>query len=722
MTTTPAETVGSTLSVIRTEAPSVGLAALQGKTPNKALRAAWSELDAIGVKLERSNMQYYWRALHDVNPKLGHAIEEVLVFGDALHNVCASRQSPEGLKDEYMGLKQRFSKILKEVELAAAPKEEKKLFSFFGSPQAENGKTDQRLSQLDTLIEEAYGSSRVLLGKAEKDVVIERAFHRATEWYILALQDASKSLAEVMEKNMVSSELVVDLQSALAVSSGTSSAILATTEQWLRVKEMLHNKSITFLTAHENTFTIIQGHLSSWKDIKTQTEALNALNKAVQMGTALMSEASTGIEKPMSQWTQDVITPEALQKLSSSFTEYDKEVNSLVMDLVTPKEQKGPQLSRWDNWNETKRDLLEPILNQPQETIPVKERLRPVLKKAQDASTTSVNEEELATVKDVEEDNKLPQVELPKIPLKEQKPRLIRQNEGSTVEQWNRIESKMAFRNINVYRAMTGSTFDLVRAQQLGWSAQDVAANLLAPVRELGDEIASLPASVRSEIDYLTQSAQTQLVDWKKVATQKVIPFDDNWPNNFRSWMKEQDDLDWSYLMQWNELVYDLLILDQDSEQKQSLKTDEGKPMREDLISRIEEFLTEPHLSKDMLKTWGFSGLIARYAMSFDIDPEKINNVWGCFSNPVQPVDWDGSSVSTWIQRYPEDCQTDAAKKVLNKIDPNFTTVSHEDFNKTHLNDIVVKTLSSQTLKNQRGENDNPPSPPPAPKTRKVRM
>ena len=697
MSTTPAEIVGTTLTDIRAEAPSVGLAALKGKTPNKALRAAFNELDSIGIQLQKSSMNYRWRALHDVNPKLGHAIEEVLVFGDALFSAWGARQSPEGLKQEYIELKQRFSKIIKETETIATPKEEKKMFSFFGgSSQNDTQKTDLKLANLDTLLEEAHSQSRVLLGKTEKDLIEERAFHKATDWYILALQEATTRLDEVMKDDQVSSELINDLRNNLKVSSGTTSVILSTTDQWLRVKETLHNKSITFLTAHENTFTIIQGHLRSWKDIKNQTEALNALNKAVQMGTSLMSEASSGVEQPMAKWSGDLITPEALQKLSASFGEYDKEVNTLVADLVAPKDQMGPQLSRWDNWDATKRDLLEPILTQPQVAQRTAEKLRPVLKSAQQA------EEAALAMPVLEEEVTLPKIELPQVPLKEQKPRLLRENEGATKDQWNRIETKMAQRNINVYRALTGSSFDMDRALVLGWSAQDITSNLLSPIRELGDEVASLPPVIRSEIDYLVQTTQPQLVDWARVASQEVIPFDKDWAQNFRSWMKERDDLDWSYLMQWNDLVYDLLILDQDPAQKQSLFQDDGKAMRQSLTERIEEFLTDPGVPQSLLKTWGFNGLVVRYAMSLDIDADKINKAWKNFNNPIQPIDWDGTPVADWVNKYPNDCQTPSAEQVLKNIDENFTVVSNAFDGAQDYTKMIVQTLSSETLKNSR--------------------
>lgn len=705
------------LTELKAQPPMVGLAALNGKSPNKALQKAWSELNAIGVVLQKSNMTYRWRALHDINPKLGHAIEEVLVFGDALFSAWGQRQSPEGLKQEYIDLKQRFSKIIRETENVANPKEEKSMFSFFSKSTDAAKKTDTRLDQLDTLLQEAHAKSRRLLGKTEKDLVEERAFHKAAEWYVLAIEQAAQHLDEVLKKELVSSEVIGDLRNSLTVSSGTTSVILATTDQWLRVKEALHNKSITFLTAHENTFTVIQGHLRSWKDIKEQTEALNALNQAVRMGTELMSAASSGVEQPISNWSNSLISPETLSNLSASFTDYDNEVNALVMDLATPKEQVGVQFSRWDDWAQTKKDLIDPLLSQEVVHSPVAEKnLRPVRRDPSQAVPRADSSDPAASVSSSSEP-------LPSSDVSEQDPSSTssapatprRTFAGNAPTSWNKMEAIVALRALKEYQTSLGSTMNMDFLVQKGWTAQEVLHRLSQPLRALPEvDIPSLHPVIRGQMDYLVQTDAYEQVDWKTLSEQQVFGFDDQAEavKAFTSWMKSKDDLDWSYLMQYNELVYDLLILEEDQDQKQQVLQDED--MRASLKERVVEFLKAEDLPSSTLKEWGFSGLITRYALVLGVDRPTVEKGWALFHNPVQPIDWDGRPVSRWSEHYPEDMSESVQSFLSDRLDMSYSTVDLASGMETgpyESSNPVLSSSVAQKINHKRQKSEISPRP-----------
>jgi len=681
------ESFKNTVDLVRSQPPEAGLAALSGKTPNKALQKAFAELCKIDVTLQKSGMSYKWRAISKVDPRLGHAIEEVLVFGDALFSAWGKRQTPEGLKQDYIDLKQRFSKIIKETQSIAAPKEEKKLFSFFDKPSSQETKTELRLDQLDVLLEEAHGKSRSLLAKTEKDLIEERAFHKAAEWYVLAIEKASKNLKQLVSKSQISADLVNDLQNSLTIATGTSSAILTATDQWLRVKESLHNKSITFLTAHENTFTIIQGHLRSWKDIQQQTEAMNSLSDAVKAGSSLMATASSGVEQPLAAWNASLITPEAIKSLSDSFADYDKDINTLMAGLVDSKKSSGPQFSRWDDWSATKRDLVDPILNAENKVKQTtEENLRPVFK---------VKKEEPAVSSDVKP-APVPEVEAapePEVLFPKKKVRPLRRTHAAPrpLSDWNRFEKIVAFKAVKDYKELLGVDFSLERGVELGWSPEKISENLSLVSREIEfDKLKNLPIDIRQEINYLTQKSDPQSVDWSALVSREVIPFDGSWNSAFSAWMKKQDDLDWSYLMEWNDLVYDLMIIDFDEEQKNHLKTPDGQAMAQSLKSRIESFLADPGLSDRTLKEWGFVGIVVRHAVNFGVDEKKINKAWKIFSNPDYPVDWTGRPVADWASDYKNDINRAAVVEFLDKrIDFGFAEKSPA--NPSFLNSEEIK-------------------------------
>lgn len=646
--TIEAEQFGQVLDEVRRTAPPVGLAALSGKTPNHALKQAWGVLNDAGVELVRGPMNYRWRALRKANPRLAHSIEEVLVFGDSLFTVIGQKQSPESLKSEFIELKQRFAKIIKETEALAMPKEEKKLFSFFDkTDKTAAQKTELRLDALDTLLEETHGQSRQLLDKTEKDLLAERSFHRAVEWYILALEDAQKMLKDASAAGslvMDGAELT-ELNNALGVAEITTRSNMSTSDKFLKIKESLHNKSITFLTAHENTFTVIQSHLRSWKDIKEQTDALNALSETVKVGSALMSSASVGVEGVMKNWSPSFVSAETISSLTQSFGDYDKDVSTLVEGLTTAAPSTNV-VSHWDQWEQTKKNIVDPALaGVTQRTKEETAVYRPTLRK---------------TAKPLEEAI----VEQP-IPVNEEVATVV--PFAFTQHPWNALDQIVAQKALQKYSAEIGINFSVQQAQQMGWTAVETVARANAPLLAV-EGLSALPLAVRSEIDYRVKHGQPLQTDWHSLVEQKVlVPTADDWKETFVAWMGAKDDLDWAYLMQWNDLVYDLLIFEHDNEQKMAVlsgATTDDEKIKASLQERIEEFASSPGISSVALKEWGFAGLITLYAVALDMPTPTIDKLWTLWHNPKQPVDWNEEFVSNWNNAHASDMQTNAGKHI----------------------------------------------------------
>lgn len=658
-----AEQFDEVLTEVRREAPPVGLAAITGKTPNHALKESWKILNKSNVTLTQSAINYKWRALRKANPRLAHSIEEVLVFGDALFTVIAQKQSPESLKKEFIEVKQRFAKIVKETESLAVPKEEKSLFSFFDkaakTAAASEEKTELRLNALDQLLEEAHTQSRSLLERTEEDLLVERSFHRAVEWYIVALENAQKTLSNALEDGslQMDPDEARELTTALGVAEVTTRSNMSISDGFLRVKEELHNKSITFLTAHENTFTVIQSHLRSWKDIQNQTQALNALSDTVKAGTALMSSASVGNEIVFKEWDSSFISQDTLASLSNSFQDYDQDIGALIGSLNRESAAQQEVTSHWDHWEETKQNIVDPILTSTE----IKERIaevlsRPVLRRTSTdapAVETPVAVEEVAA----------PVKEVPVV-----KPY---QFNGSSV-QWNKMDDLVVQNKLTEYSKQVGFLLTLADAKQFQWSPSETLLRVNAPLNSIGSALGQTPSALRSQIDYVVRYENPLNKNWNEILEQQVLDVTaSNWREEFVEWMKERDDLDWAYLMQWNDLVCDLLILDQDPEQRAGVLAAESvdtAQVKESLVNRIEEFANQPGLTNKDLKEWGFSGLITRYAVTLDMGEKIVDKLWSLWHNPKQPVDWNGDQASSWSEKNPEDFSNQTGQYVTNNL------------------------------------------------------
>lgn len=658
------------LTQVRRNAPAVGLAALAGRTPNRALKQAQKILSDAGVTLTRGPMNYTWRSLKKANPRLSHSIEEVLVFGDALFTAIGQKQSPESLKADFLEVKQRFAKIVKETETLALPKEEKSLFSFFGDKNSKKPeeKTELRLSALDQLLEEAHVHSRDLLQKTEKDLLAERSFHRAVEWFILALEDAQQRLEKAQEEGIdMPADEVLELSNALRTASITTTANMAVSDRFLRVKEDLHNKSISFLTAHENTFTVIQGHLRSWKDIKTQTDALNALSDTVKAGAALMSSASVGMETAVMQpWDGELISKETLSALSNSFGDYDKNITQLVSNLNATSNDSEVKESLWDQWD--KKNIVDMVRANAADTPAVSSSYRPALRKANDKQSTALVSEFVYN-----------EEEQPKA-----QPQAVKQFEFAKKDTWTVMDKLTVAKKLAAYAKTVGLTLAAQDAQNLNWTASSTIARVSAPLLNAGNALVEAPLVLRSQVDYVVRHGNPFTADWQGILNQNVlVTTKDSWGEQFQEWMASKDDLEWAYLMQWNDLAYDLLIMDQDKEEKHAVlsgSTDHYKKVKESLIERITEFAENPGVSEKDLKEWGLNGLIIRYAVALDMDNTTVDKLWGLWHNPKQPIDWNEDLVSTWDKKYPEDMSTPAGERVVSQFfdgpTPQLETVS----------------------------------------------
>lgn len=656
-----AEGFEQVLDSLRRNAPAVGLAALSGKSPNRALQQSFKILSEAGVKLTRGHMNYPWRSLQKANPRLAHSIEEVLVFGDSLFTAIGNKQSPESLKADFLEVKQRFAKIVKETESLAMPKEEKSLFSFFdkGGKKPEE-KTEIRLTALDQLLEEAHVHSRNLLEKTENDLLVERSFHKAVEWYVLALEDAEKRLNAAQEDGslgMPESELA-ELIDTLGKSQIITKHNMASSDRFLRIKEDLHNKSISFLTAHENTFTVIQGHLRSWKDIKTQTEALNALADTVKAGTALLSSASVGVDGTIPQWNGELLSKETLNALGNSFGDYDKSITQLVTDLNnTPSTDKV--VSHWDKWDEINATIVKPALEAISDNdIEASTISRPVLKKTDKNETRAFTSEIIEAAAPAKRDI-------------EEAPQHFAFAPKST---WTVMDKMVVNKKLAEYARTVGLTLSSQVAESFQWTPTETMARVSAPLLDVSEDfnIASAPLVLRSQIDYVVRYGNPFIADWDSILNQKVlVTTDENWAEQFTTWMSKKDDLDWAYMMQWNDLVYDLLIMEEDGSQKREVLNAQdanAQKIKEGLINRIADFANNPGVGPEQLKEWGLTGLITRYAIALNMDNQTVDKLWALWHNPKQPIDWNEEQASKWAEVYNEDMATQAGQRVVNQL------------------------------------------------------
>lgn len=686
-----AENFDTILNDVRRKAPAVGLAALSGKTPNRALQQSYKILSDAGVKLERGAMNYPWRSLQKANPRLAHSIEEVLVFGDALFTAISKKQSPESLKADFIEVKQRFAKIVKETESLALPKEEKSLFSFFdkGAKKPEE-KTELRLNNLDQLLEEAHVKSRELLEKTESDLLIERSFNSAVEWFVLALEDAQVRIKNAEKDGslvMPASELV-ELTNALGSSQIVTQANMATSQRFLQIKEDLHNKSISFLTAHENTFTVIQGHLRSWKDIKTQTESLNALSDTVKAGSALLSSASIGVETTVHAWNGELINKETLSALSNSFGDYDQEISTLVSNLNAT-QNSDQQQSHWEQWEQTKKNIVDPVRESVQnEAQNYSFATRPVLRKATDKVEKSVvsefvyNDEEPA----------------PKPRAKE-----VKQFNFSSNKPWTEMDKIVVNKKLAAYAKTVGLTLSAHAAEQ-NWAPAETMARVSAPLLAVGTEqLSSAPLVLRSQVDYVVRYGNPLAANWNNILDQKVlVSTQPDWEEKFQNWMSSKDDLDWANLMQWNDLVYDLLIFEQDADQKHSVLTGASAndiKVRESLVERITDFANAPGVSSEDVKEWGFSGLITRYAAALNMNENVIDKLWALWHNPKHPIDWNEEQATSWNEKYKDDMATVAGQRIVSQLLDQSAP------------DLYTVSISGSRIKSQRPEGESNSAP-----------
>lgn len=696
----------NTLMQAKRLAPKVGLAAITGKTPNKYLKECFNVLSQNNVNLERGVISFKWNSLRNANPKIAHSIEEVLVFGASLFDAISQKQSPESLKGEFLDIKQRYAKIIKETESLANPKDENKsgIFSFFDKNKKKGPVEEEqelRLENLDQILEDAHDRSRNLLERTETDLLVERSFHKAVEWYILALEDAQKLIEEAKNDGSLkmSDEDYLELKNTLGASELTTRANMSTSDKFLKIKEDLHNKSITFLTSHENTFTVIQSHLRSWKDIKNQTEALNALNDTVKAGTALMSAASVGVEEAMPVFNDSLISEETLKGLTQSFGDYDNEISNLINGLnseVSSFKKDGSKISHWDQWEVTKKEIVAPILTSTE-----------ILEKAKDLSsrpTLRIKEENDLNNIDVSQETE--SIVLEEKPVRRRKLKIVKSFEFDKTKEWRPLEKMVVSRQLKQYKDKLGIDLDVEDVQSLGWTPNQTVARLNHFLSNVSVP-KNVSKAVLSEVDYNVRYGDVFNADFEKILNQQVLISNKNWDEKMIEWLSSKDDLDWAYIMQWNELVYDLLIFEQDEEQRKSVfdGTSEGdKFVKEALINRISEFANEPGLSDEELKEWGFGSLIVRYAVALDMDKEVIEKLSRLWHNPTNPIDWDEGYVCNWKEKYPELMDTQAANFLFNEI---ITAPSNDDFDVVDANYIEEVSNIEHVVNEKKIVNEN---------------
>lgn len=763
------------LDAWRQSPPAVGTAALAGRSPNPQLFRAFKALADVHVKLTRGAISYRWRQLHEADPQLAQSIEEVLVFGDALFSAWGRRTPPEDLKNRYIDVKQRYAKIIKETEVLASPDSQEddstlsKMFQFMGLNKAmglkkdnipvatsttgrrrraasdvihmvqlpvpsdaptaaiesdkpervltkEEQRVERRLDNLDELLDQAHKESRILLDEAEQDLQGEQAFHKATEWFVLAVERARLSLTSARgpEGSLtdIDNQVLNDLDYALLASSGTTSVILSTTEQWLRLKEALHNKSITFLATHENTFTVIQGHLRAWRDIKIQQEAFDALSQAVDAGRGVMVSASKGVEAPVKQWSGDFVTPETMAALMRSFSAYDESIAKDIAALAQEGPQTGVRVSPWDEWGDTTRKaMIAPLLAALPPVAPSSQAERPTwrshiasviagteppLVDSDASSVDDLSDQTLSELLPAVADDSL-SVALPSIGTVEPLPPAGPWPLHARRTSWSAVDRRMVESARTTLESALTVEVPLEQLEGRQRSAADTLMRLKSiwsyrPIADQSDwdALQDEPQAWRARVlEHVLEAADDEVLDdkvWARLS--QHVPQEVGspaWIHQMDHWMASRDDLEWASVMRWNDLVLDCLILEQDPEQRAEIMgatdpTDSSSRVRSSLSERLGAFLKNPGLPTEALASWGFIPLLIRYACAVDADhAQEAVTLLEATSSVRQPLDWDGHAVNRWLIDHPTDMSTNTAALFLSERATHLANVGLSD-------------------------------------------
>lgn len=616
------------LHEIQQKPPLIGTASLMGESPNVYLHKAWEVLHNNGIDLKRGVLNYRWHTLQKMHPKLAYSVEEVLIFGDALFTKIAEKQSPDSLKNDFNDIKQRYAKIIKTTENLSSPQDDKSVFSLFKKEKNEN-QNDIKLVELDHLLEEAHEKSRELLDKTEKDLNIEKAFDEAVNWFIVALENIQTHLISQKEQGYLkmSDMEITEIKNALNVAEMTTRANMAASAKFLQVKENLHNKSITFLTSHENTFTVIQSHLRTWKDIQQQTQTLNSLSETVKMGSKLLSQASIGVEGAFKNFDTSFISMNTIASLQKSFNHYDNDITDLISSLnILPTTSSSISFSRWDDWDKNKKELIEPILNEKLEKTENEMAYRPVRRSSDTFS------------KDIPENSKKDKVK---------KTAVLRELEF-TKQPWTFLEKMKVQQKIDLYNQFLDENFSFETIEQLNWTPAEALFRLSGPLQYILKQ--NLPTVVRGQMDFHTKFSSSAYIDWEKIVEQKILlPYQKEWKNEFKEWMATKNDFVWFNIMEWNELIYDLLIFEQDPEQKNNVfqeKTEKDTFIKKGVVNRIENFIeSSDQIDHLTIQEWGMYSLIIKYACELEMDYSKIKKLWNIWPNPLDPIDFEGNSI-----------------------------------------------------------------------------
>ena len=720
------------------ETPPPGTAALAGKTKDINLISAFHALRNAGLpQLTHEGgvtVTLGSGSIYDVDSALAHEVEELFAVSQSLLLAYSRRQTSEELKNDYDNLMKQYAEILSEVGniTGEGPKKEAKKGGFFSGiglklferkGKEEVEVTDEDcMKNLEKKIKAADELAQRLIKSSGHDLRQERAYHEAR----LHLQNSLDELdvkisgikledyahkfitdeqrnSDLYVKGVTATEFQFALQNVKEnLSNARTIGTVGLNQISLAItgKTQLHKEHIGVLSHFKSFLTVIKISMVSAESIRAIQTMMESLGKARNAATGLMSTATVGLEKEVYSWQTSPAAKQALKDFAGTLNNISKESSNIMNALNDPK-------AGFEEWGlSAYRKILEPALADKEASATVNNTVvpthRPIVRQEVLSGASVQNDNMADSINQSEEDDSLSFEEFVKAQAKASgvSEEATKQQEKEKEKEkekipempakkaiplagWNPIQRMVVSKQVETYNATTGSSLTLENIENNNWNPEEVASKLRAPTNVLSTfEIQSMPAYARSELDFIVQRQSPEDYDWAYFAEtlKSGVPFDENWSENFVKWMgKCKDDVDWTKMREWTELAFYLTYFDQDAQAKATLHSPEGESMRNSFKNEIVSFFRDPGVPDEMIKEWGFSGLIIRHGLSLGVDKEDLDKGWRFFGNPVRPIDWDGNPVSLWPTSFAEDMGPEQCAYLEGKIDETYPDIVKKD-------------------------------------------